>query len=405
MRLVKLFSIYLVVIIYSLEILIFLFIPNEQKKMVDIKNTRIKLAKEKQIIFDLRSPEQAYVDFKNENARIKPSFLFASHFSNLVTFQNAKKNKNIIPFRGPINSFTVSCAESLQYKLIQNDKYGFKNENSIYEKKIKNFLLGDSYAEGLCEDNKNDIAGHLNKKDNNTVNFGVTGTGPLISLGILKEFGNNFKPKNTIYLYFEGNDLDELNFEKEDNILTEYLKDGFNQNYINRYDEIKSFLKKAENETEEIIFANSKNVTETKKKSTYNNIKAHLQDILEINNLRNIFKYKILNKQKKEYELDLLYKIVEKMKNETKKWNGNYIFVYVPTWSRYFTKYTKYDAKINLKDEIIQNLKKRDINILDLTVFFDKTENIKEFYPLGYLGHYNSTGYSKIAEIIEKSLD
>ena len=71
----------------------------------------------------------------------------------------------------------------------------------------------------MCEDTKNDIAGHLNKKDNNTVNFGVTGTGPLISLGILKEFGNNFKPKNTIYLYFEGNDLDELNFEKEDNIL------------------------------------------------------------------------------------------------------------------------------------------------------------------------------------------
>ena len=184
MRLIKLFAIYLVVIIYSLEILIFLFIPSEQKKMVDIKNTRIKLAKEKQITFDLRSPEQAYVDFKNENARIKPSFLFASHFSNLVTFQNAKKNKNIIPFRGPLNSFTISCAESLQYKLIQNDKYGFKNENSRYEKKIKNFLLGDSYAEGLCEDTKNDIAGHLNKKDNNTVNFGVTGTGPLISLGI-----------------------------------------------------------------------------------------------------------------------------------------------------------------------------------------------------------------------------
>ena len=114
---------------------------------------------------------------------------------------------------------------------------------------------------------------------------------------------------------------------------------------------------------------------------------------------------KILNKQKTDYELDLLYKIVEKMKNETKKWNGNYIFVYVPTWSRYFTKYTKYDAKIDLKDEIIQNLKKKNINILDLTDFFDKTENIKEFYPLGYLGHYNSAGYNKIAEIIEKSLD
>ena len=49
MRIVKLFIIYLIVIIYSLEILIFFFIPSEQKNMVDIKNTRIKLAKEKKI--------------------------------------------------------------------------------------------------------------------------------------------------------------------------------------------------------------------------------------------------------------------------------------------------------------------------------------------------------------------
>ena len=52
MRIVKLFVIYLIVIIYSLEILTFLFIPSEQKKMVDVKNTRIKLAIEKEINLD-----------------------------------------------------------------------------------------------------------------------------------------------------------------------------------------------------------------------------------------------------------------------------------------------------------------------------------------------------------------
>ena len=405
MRIVKLFVIYLIVIIYSLEILTFLFIPSEQKSMVDVKNTRIKLAKEKKINFDARSQEQVYVDLKSKNESIKPGFLYAKHFSDLKIFKEAKKNNEIIPFRGPINSFTVSCAEDLQYKLIKNDKYGFKNNNIIYEKKIQNFLLGDSYAEGLCENNKNDIAGHLNKKKYYTINFGVTGTGPLISLAILREFGNYFKPKNVIYLYFEGNDLDELNYEKEDTTLINYLNDNFNQDYFNKYDDIKSFLIKAEQETEKIIYSKSKNTFQPNKKNKLDILKAHLKDILEINNLRNIFKYKIFNKQKTEYELDLLYKIVEKMKNETKKWNGNYIFVYVPTWSRYFTKYTKYDAKIDLKDEIIQNLKKKNINILDLTDFFDKTENIKKFYPLGYLGHYNSTGYNKIAEIIEKSLD
>ena len=66
MRIFKLFVIYLIVIIYSLEILTFLFIPSEQKSMVDVKNTRIKLAKEKKIKFDVRSQEQVYVDLKNK---------------------------------------------------------------------------------------------------------------------------------------------------------------------------------------------------------------------------------------------------------------------------------------------------------------------------------------------------
>ena len=405
MRVIKLLIIYLILIIYSLEILIFLFIPSEQKNMVDIKNTRIKLAKEKNIDYDVRSPEQIYVDLKNKNENIKPGFLYAQHFSNLKIFKEAKTNNKIIPFRGPINSLTVSCAEDLQYKLIKNDKYGFKNDNSIYQKKIKNFLLGDSYAEGLCENNKNDIAGHLNEKKIYTINFGVTGTGPLISLGILREFGNYFKPKNVIYLYFEGNDLDELNYEKKDTTLIKYLNDNYNQDYLNNYDDINYFLIKSEQETEKIIYLKSKNTFLPNKKNKFDILKAHLKDILEINNLRNIFKYKILKKQKGFYDLNLLYKTVEKMNDDTKKWDGNYTFVYVPTWSRYFTKYTKYDAKIDLKEEIIKNLNSKNIKVLDLTDYFNQIENIEQYYPLGFLGHYNSKGYEKIAEIIEKSLD
>ena len=113
MRIVKLFVIYLIVIIYSLEILTFLFIPSEQKNMVNVKNTRIKLAIEKKINFGVRSQEQVYVDLKSKNESIKPGFLYAKHFIDLKIFKEAKKNNEIIPFRGPINSFTVSCAEDL----------------------------------------------------------------------------------------------------------------------------------------------------------------------------------------------------------------------------------------------------------------------------------------------------
>ena len=126
MRIVKLFVIYLIVIIYSLEILTFLFIPSEQKNMVDVKNTRIKLAIEKKINFDVRSQEQVYVDLKSKNESIKPGFLYAKHFSNLKIFKKAKRNNEIIPFRGPINSLTVSCAKYLNKKLKKNVNFDLK---------------------------------------------------------------------------------------------------------------------------------------------------------------------------------------------------------------------------------------------------------------------------------------
>ena len=140
-----------------------------------------------------------------------------------------------------------------------------------------------------------------------------------------------------------------------------------------------------------------------KKKSDF--FKEHLKDILELNNLKNIIKFTVIKKQKKDYDLDLFYSVIEKMNSETSSWNGKYTFVYVPTWSRYFTKHTKEISRINLKNEIIKNIKDQNINTIDLTEFFDNSNDVKKYFPLGFLGHYNSEGYKKIAEIISNNLN
>ena len=265
-------------------------------------------------------------------------------------------------------------------------------------------MLGDSYAEGLCVNREEDIAGNLNSKEINTINFGVTDTGPLVSLAILREFGEKFKPKNVVYLYFEGNDLDDLNFEKNETNLPEYLDVNFKLDYLERYDEIFSFLDKAKVESENRLIGLNKDRDLNTKKLTESYLE-HIQDIAELNNIRNIIRYSILKKQKKIYDLDLFFSIVNKMKFQTSKWQGNFYFVYVPSWSRYFTKFTNADAKIKLKDEIVKNLRLNDVSVLDLTDFFDNSKNIEQYFPLGYLGHYNARGYAKIAEIIAKNIN
>lgn len=375
--------------------------------MVKIKEEKIRIAKEKNLKHDLRTPKEFYIDQKKIYKNLAPNFLYSRHYASLDIFKESRLNNKIIPFRGPINQKSISCAEDLNYRIISNDKYGFKNSNSIYQKKINAILVGDSYAEGLCVKAKNDIAGNLNRKNVNTINFGVAGTGPLVSLAILREYGNYFKPKNIFYLYFEGNDLEDLNFEKKIKNLLNYRNDNFKMRYLDRYSEIETFLKKANKESEDLIFGIKKNEDILKKEDKskfFENFIEHLKDILEINNLKNILRFSIFKQQNKTFDLPLFYEIVEKMKLETNNWNGNYYFVYVPSWSRYFTKFTNKDSSINLKDEILGILNSKEIKTIDLTEYFDKTDNLKDYFPLGYIGHYNSSGYEKIAEILHNNL-
>ena len=64
MRLLKIIFIYSLLIIYSLEFLLFFTLPEEQKSMIKIKEERVKKAKELNREIDLRSPDQFYIDKK-----------------------------------------------------------------------------------------------------------------------------------------------------------------------------------------------------------------------------------------------------------------------------------------------------------------------------------------------------
>ena len=129
--------IYLLIVIYSVEILLFIFSSDLQKSLVNIKGKRIEIAKEKKLNFDPRESELVFFEQKKKIKDLSVPFYYSSLFSNFKAFNQAKENNEIIPFRGPINKKTLSCAEDLNYRIIENDKYGFKNFNSfslnIYE--------------------------------------------------------------------------------------------------------------------------------------------------------------------------------------------------------------------------------------------------------------------------------
>ena len=403
MKEIKIFIFYFLLIIYSLECLLFFFTSEKIFSREQLKEKRIELAKNNGLEFDTRTPEEAFIDFRKKHEDLQPVFYYSPIFKSFKTFINAKQNNGLIPFRGPINSKSLTCAEEGKYTLVENDMYGFKNQNELYEKKINSILLGDSYAEGKCQNSQNDIAGHLTKKGSRTVSLGVSGTSALIALGIMKEFGSLIKPDNFIYLYYEGNDLDGLNWEKKEKYLLKYLEKDHTYNYVERFDEIKSFLKSSTKES--INYLNTINSKKNKtEKSKYEKIKENFIDIIELKKTKNIIRKAFSKKKYLEPDLNLLFLIFNEMKYEVEKQGANFIFVYVPNFVRYIDvpdhSYGKQKNAIDLKDEILKEVNKMKIKNVDLTNFFNNAKNIERYYPLGYVGHFNAKGYEKIAEII-----
>ena len=393
--------IYLVIIVYSLEILLFSFTSDLQKSLVDIKGKRIEIAKKKNLKFDSRDSNIVFLEKRNEIKNLSVPFYYSSLFANLNTFKKAKKNNQTIPFRGPLNKKTLSCAEDLTYRIITNDKYGFKNSNSIYKKEIEVILLGGSYAEGFCYTSDKDIAGNLLKEEINTLNLGIATTGPLVALAVLKEFGLKYKPKNVFYLYYENTSLDILEWEAKSKNLNRYLEKNYKTDYLKNIDKVKNFLSSAEKESLKIAYAKVKeNKRLVDKRKSY---KKNIKDILELSTLKKKVR-SFSSDSKKNYDLKFFNKVMTSMQNETKKWNGKFTVVYVPSWDRFFNKGSNSYSLINLRTTIINSLQKNKINLVDLTEHFSSLKNLSDYYPLGYVGHFNESGYKKISDVIKKEI-
>ena len=95
---------------------------------------------------------------------------------------------------------------------------------------------------------------------------------------------------------------------------------------------------------------------------------------------------------------------MNKMKLETAKNGGNFTFVYIPSWDRFFNSSSNLHSIINLREEIIQNLTTQGIKVMDTTNYFSKLKNLKDYYPLGYVGHFNEKGYKKISDILKEQI-
>jgi len=87
-------------------------------------------------------------------------------------------------------------------------------------------LLGDSYVQGYCVGPEDGIAPRLRERFPGTLNFGMSGNGPLLMLATLREYGAALEPEFVVWSFFSGNDLENLENERNRSALVAYLDPG-----------------------------------------------------------------------------------------------------------------------------------------------------------------------------------
>lgn len=326
--------------------------------------------------WDKRSKKEVYKDLKKVNNEI---------VVNVAPKNFLKNSDNILPLSGVSNAETIYCNENGYYSIYQSDRYGFNNPDKEWDNKETEYLIvGDSFTDGACVNRPNDIASVLRTLSNKSVlNLGYNGNGPLFEYATLKEFLNP-NTKKVIWNYYEGNDFYNLEFEKKNKILLNYLDNiNFNQNLKFRQNEIDILARQKIN----------KAINDT---ITIDNILT----ILKLEKIRIKLNNYLPKNQQPEYKgpSKAVIKVFKKTLSLAKKNSSKLYFVYLPEYSRYKKNFD--NTNYNLVKDIVIEM---DIPFIDIhKEVFEKEQNPLKFFPFELAGHYNIEGYKKIAETIYK---
>ena len=377
-------KIYLVVFLVSGLIALYLFESyityNLNQPEVNIEKSSAIYSKEKNLIYDRRSKYEIYDDFILQNKNITTTVA-------PTKFNDPEKNLHFLS--GASKKMTIDCNENGYYSVYKSDRFGFNNPDNEWDKEnIEYFLLGDSFTHGACVNRPNDISSILRSLSSRAaLNLGYKANGPLSMYATMKEY----LPKNTKYvlwLYFEGNDFEDLKSELSTDILKNYYLDkNFKQNLITQ----QKYIDKKNSEIVLKTVDFEDNITHFIRKNS--DVKNKILKFIRLNQSKKIIKS--LSKKDK-IPITEFKNIIISAKEFALKNNSKFYFIYLPQYERYNKSIR--NNNYNIVKSIVKDL---DLKFIDLhEEVFIKEEDPLKLFPFRMWGHYNEDGYQKIGKKI-----
>lgn len=365
---------------------------------------------------DTRSRLEVVRDLRAQGVSAYPS----AHAQEFIDQPLIVGGKPLIPLSGVSGKTTVYCIEAGPYLIFDADEFGFNNPPNSWKQQVELMFLGDSYTQGACVQSQEHFSGLLRQRHPALLNLGSGGSGPLIQLARLKEFGPLTKPRLVIWFYFEGNDVarecsraqvPDLTIESKSPILNAYLETGRTQNIVADFSRIDRALKDfVDAKYQELIAKDA--VVRTKAPtqeapsgSIIVRVVEHLTLQGGVGFIRRALglsqdqaKLDDLNRRVAQgrSNLDLYKRILRQAKQDAQVWGGSLLMVYLPDQCSVLS-----DTPSPLRQDIRQIWQDEGLPFLDL---YDTLRAQKDRKSL-FVGHYDARGYRLVAEMIETYLE
>lgn len=327
-------------------------------------------------------------------------------YLNYGVYKLIDRQNSLLPLSGYENSKILLCLDENNNPIYYiSDKNGFNTQSY----KNNDFLLiGDSYVQGMCVDNENNLNSQFQKFSQKTSSLGVGGNGPLIELATFKEFKDDYQYKNIIIFITPSNDFKDLENEVKNKTLLKYLNiKNYKQNLILKKEQKKIILDSFFGNKTNRFFNDFFSVYHFNLKSLGNLIETIFKDK---NKSTSNIEY-LKNKKIDNFFIKILDEFISLAEENNKKifivFNAvNPDILYPNNKNNEELKELLLNKKLNILKRSLSN---KNITYYDFNQYLLNNynrENINTIFKKinGHWDHYTEKGFFKIVEQINKNL-
>ena len=305
----------------------------------------------------------------------------------------------ILPLTATPRTTVVACNETGQWLIYETDRHGFNNPDAIWDGPAPQIaMIGDSFTHGSCVSRDQNMASILQRRFGATLNLGVGGDGPLLELAALTEYAEPMRPKIVLWVFCEGNDLNEdLPFELKAPILRSYLADPrFRQDLIHKDAIISTAIRS-------YLDRNLREAIDRVDDPTENFVR-----YLTLDRVRSAVGLGPIligyNHGDLSQELAVFDQVLASARDRVSGWGGKLYLVYLADSDRYLSRFGAGTVRQTIYHGVQDTARRLEIPMIDLASAFARHAAPETLFA--YPGsHYNPAGYALAAETIAAALD